>query len=107
MLAPDGVERDDCIIVHSLAKLFKTLENYDTDDVFVIGGGMFYRTMYPYCDEAYITKVEADGGATVFFDNLDKLPNWSYTALCEPVTSNGLKLTFTLYKNSEPKKFED
>ncbi len=106
VLAPDGVERDDCIIVHTLGKLFKTLENYDTDDVFVIGGGMFYRTMYPYCDEAYITKVEADGGATVFFDNLDKLPNWSYTALEEPVTSNGLKLTFTLYKNSEPKKFE-
>ena len=32
VLAPDGVERDDCIIVHTLGELFKTLENYDTDD---------------------------------------------------------------------------
>lgn len=105
VLAPDGVVRNDCIVVHSLDELFKLLENYNTDDVFVIGGGMFYHTMYPYCNEAYITKVEADGGATVFFENLDKLPNWSFCDIGESIISNGLKITFTLYKNSTPKNY--
>ena len=53
VLAPEGVERDDCIIVHTLEELSNTLKNYD--DVFVIGGAMFYRTMVPYCEEVYVT----------------------------------------------------
>ena len=43
VLAPDGVERDDCIIVHTLEDLSKEVNKYD--DVFVIGGAMFYKTM--------------------------------------------------------------
>ena len=105
VLAPADKEPDGCIVVHTLDELFKTLENYDDNDVFVIGGAMFYRTMYPYCDEAYITKVDADGGAEVFFDDLDKLSNWSYTVVDELTSVNGYKLTFTVYKNSAPKKF--
>ena len=105
VLAPAGVTRDDCIVVHSLEELSKELKNYDTDDVFIIGGGMFYKTMYPYCSEAYITKVNADGGATVFFDNLDELDNWSYSVIEKDVQSNGYDLTFTLYKNSKPLEF--
>lgn len=105
VLAPEGVMRDDCIIVHSLKELSEKLKDFNTDDVFVIGGGMFYKTMYPYCKEAYITKVDADGGATVFFDNLDKLENWSFEIIKDGVQSNGYDLTFTLYKNSQPLEF--
>ena len=75
VLAPDGVERDDCIIVHTLEDLSKEVNKYD--DVFVIGGAMFYKTMVPYCDEVYVTKVDADGEATVFYPNLDEMENYS------------------------------
>ena len=102
VLAPDGVDRDDCVVVHTLAALFAAIKKYPTDDVFVIGGGMFYRTMYPYCSEAYITKVDADGGAEIFFDDLDSLDNWSYSYLGDTIESNGYKIRFTLYKNSAP-----
>ena len=102
VLAPEGIKRDDCIVVYSLKELFAELKKYPSDDIFVIGGGMFYRTMYPYCNEAYITKVLADGGAEVFFDDLDKLPNWSYEIISDKITSNGFDLYFTLYKNSKP-----
>ena len=73
VLAPEGVEREDCIVVHTLEELSSELSKYNSDDVFVIGGAMFYKTMVPYCDECYITKVDADGEATVFYPNLDEM----------------------------------
>jgi len=106
VLAPAGVTRDDCIVVYTLGELKEALDKYNTDDVFVIGGAMFYRTMYPYCSEAYITKVYADGGAEVFFDNLDLLDNWSYEYLSDKISSGGFEFRFTLYKNSKPLPFE-
>ena len=105
VLAPDGVERDDCIIVHTLDELFAELKKYDLDNVYVIGGAMFYRTMLPYCDEFLITKVDADGSAEVFYENLDKLPNLECVYVSEPVETNGYTIRFTTYKNSDVKKF--
>lgn len=105
VLAPIGVVRDDCKIVHSLEELSNALKPFDTNEVFVIGGAMFYRTMYPYCDEAFITRVSADGQAEVFFDNLDELPNWKRENISEILECNGLNIQFTRYKNSSPLKF--
>lgn len=105
VLAPDGVERDDCIIVHTLEELSKTLKNYDTNDTFVIGGAMFYRTMVDYCSEVYVTKVDADGEATVFYPNLDEKENFSLVYVSDPIDSNGLTIRFTTYKNNKVIEF--
>ncbi len=105
VLAPEGVTRDDCTVVYTLEQLSKELKKYNTEDVFVIGGAMFYRTMLPYCSEVLVTKVDADGGAEVFYENLDDLPNWSCVSEGEPIESNGLTIKFTVYKNSEIKEF--
>lgn len=106
VLAPEGVERDDCIVVHDLKSLFDKLSAYDSNDVFVIGGGMFYKTMLPYCKNAYVTEVYANGDATVFFENLDKLSNWEKSYLSEVKKSGDLSFRFTLYQNSDVKLFE-
>ncbi len=105
VLAPEGVVRDDCTVVYTLEQLSCELKKYNTQDVFVIGGAMFYRTMLPYCSEVLVTKVDADGGAEVFYENLDDLPNWSCVSEGEPIESNGLTIRFTVYKNSEIKEF--
>ena len=105
VLAPEGVKRDDCTIVYTLEQLFSELAKYDTDQVFVIGGAMFYRTMLPYCSEVLVTKVDADGGAEVFYENLDALPSWSCVEVGEPIETNGYTIRFTVYKNSEIKEF--
>lgn len=105
VLAPDGVERDDCIIVHTLEELSKELSKYNGEDVFVIGGAMFYKTMLPYCSEVLVTKVDADGGAEVFYENLDNLSNWACVYTGDEIQSNGYKITFTTYKNSDVKPF--
>ena len=105
VLAPEGVVRDDCTIVYTLEQLSSELSKYDDDNVFVIGGAMFYRTMLPYCSEVLVTKVDADGGAEVFYENLDDLPNWSCVQESQPIETNGLSIKFTVYKNSDIKKF--
>lgn len=105
VLAPEGVERDDCTIVYTLEQLFSELKKYDTKEVFVIGGAMFYRTMLPYCEEVLVTKVDADGGAEVFYENLDELSNWSCVEEGESQETNGLNIKFTVYKNSQVKEF--
>ena len=105
VLFPGGEKRDDCIIVDSLDELREELKNYPADDVFIIGGAMFYKTMLPYCSEVLVTKVDADGGAEVFYENLDALPNWEMISASEEQETNGLKIKFTVYKNSKILEF--
>ncbi len=105
VLYPGGEKRDDCVIVGSMEELSSELKKYDTDNTFVVGGAMFYRTMLPYCSEVYVTKVKENGGAEVFFENLDNLENWSCVYESEADESNGHKFTFTTYRNSNVKDF--
>ena len=105
VLAPTDVQRDDCTVVHSLEELFAELKKYDSNEIYVIGGAMFYKTMLPYCDEYLITKVEADGGAEVFYENLDKMENMECVYVSEPIETNGYTIRFTTYKNNNVKAF--
>lgn len=105
VLYPGGEKRDDCVIVESLEELSAVLKGYDTENVFIIGGAMFYKTMLPYCSEVLVTKVDADGGAEVFYENLDKLENWSCISVGDKIETNGYDIRFTVYKNSNVKQF--
>lgn len=105
VLFPGGEQREDCIIVQSLDELRIELKKYNPDDVFIIGGAMFYKTMLPYCSEVLVTKVDADGEAEVFYENLDNLENWSCISSEEPIETNGLIIRFTIYKNSNILEF--
>lgn len=105
VLYPGGEKRDDCIIVDSMDELKLELKKYNAEDVFVIGGAMFYKTMLPYCSEVLVTKVDADGGAEVFYENLDSKAEWSCISESESVETNGYNIKFTVYKNSDVKEF--
>ncbi|MBR5112884.1 MAG: dihydrofolate reductase, partial [Clostridia bacterium] len=71
----------------------------DTDTVFVIGGASVYAQLLPYCDTAYITKVDAESPADKFFPNLDEDENWVMTKESEEFEYNGLVYKFTTYTN--------
>ncbi len=94
---------EGCIVVKDLTELGKVLESYVADDVFVIGGGSIYKLLLEYCTEALITKVDADGEATVFFENLDNMKDWDCTEESEQLESNGYTFKFTTYKNKNVK----
>lgn len=105
VLWPDG-ERDDVIIAKSLDDLSTKLKEYDTDETFIVGGAMFYKTMLDYCSEVIVTKVDADGKATVFFENLDERDGWILGNETELMTAeNGLRYKFCSYENTKIKKF--
>ena len=97
---PERARQDGYILVQSLPELFRAVASYNPDDVFVIGGAMMYHTLLPYCSRVLLTKVDADGGAEVFFDNLDELDNWSMVSESEPQDDNGYRIRFTTYENS-------
>lgn len=105
VLYPEGEKRDDCIVVGSMDELKSELKKYEKEDVFVIGGAMFYKTMLPYCSEVLVTKVDADGEAEVFYENLDKKPEWKCVYESEETETNGYKIKFTTYMNTEVQEF--
>ena len=99
VLWPGAEKREDCIIVNSLPELFDEIKKYPEDDVFVIGGAMMYRTMLPYCSEVLVTKVQAEGNPDVYFENLDKHPDFELSYMSEDVETNGYIINFCTYRN--------
>ena len=95
----ERAKRDGFILVESLDELFEELKKYYTWDIYIIGGAMMYHTMLPYCEYAYITKVDEEGNADVFFDNLDEHPDWELNWEDPWQDDNGHRIKFTLYKN--------
>ena len=97
-----GQVRDDCVIVRSYEELKNELKARKNEEIFIIGGGEVYKELLPYCDEALVTKVNAVGGASVFFPNLDKLPNFKLVYESEEIEDNGYTIRFTTYQNEKP-----
>lgn len=109
VLNPNGTDEDantkGYVLVRSLDELFATIKQYDQENVYVVGGAMMYHTLLPYCETAHVTKVDADGGAEVFHDNLDQLANWHCTEQSDPIDDNGYTIRFCTYKNSAVKPY--
>ena len=64
----------------------------------VIGGGSIYRQMLPYCDTAYVTKIDAEFPADRWFPNLDALPEWHVIEESEPLEEKGFTFRYVTYK---------
>lgn len=97
--------REGCSICNSTDELFEELKKYDSDDVFIIGGGKIYNQLFSYCQEAYITKVDAIVKADTYLYNFDEDENWKLDYQSEVHEDNGLKFTFNTYKNINVKEF--
>ena len=90
--------------VHSFDEFLKTIKKYSlTEDVYIIGGASIYRQTLPYVDKVLLTKVNADGGAEVFFPNLDTNPDFLCIDEGTPLDDNGIEIRFTKYKNLNKK----
>ena len=90
---------DECVIVRDMDALKAEMKKRENEDIYVIGGGAIYKELLPYCHEALVTKVDADGGAEVFFPNLDEDKNFACVHESEPIDDNGNRIRFTTYKN--------
>ena len=90
--------------VHTFEDFLKAIKKYETSDtVFIIGGASIYRQTLPYVDEVYLTKVNADGSAEVFFVNLDEEKDLELVKESTPEMDGDLEIKFTVYRNNNKK----
>ena len=97
---------DGVVNVHDFQEFLRLLKKHSSEDVYVIGGASIYHQTFPYVDGVYLTKVDADGGAELFFDNIDKFETFECVSESEPLEDNGYKIRFCYYKNLAKKDIE-
>ena len=105
VLSQDPTHNYEGVInVHSFDEFLKKIKEYAVrDTVFVIGGASIYRQTLPYVDEVYLTKVNADGGAEVFFVNLDEEKDFELVSESKPEMDGDIEIKFCVYKNNNKK----
>ena len=96
-------EYEGCINVHTMGELHKKMREIEKagEDIYVIGGASVYRALLPYCDDALVTKVDAIGGADVYFPNLDENPSFECVEESEKEKDEDAYITFTRYVNKK------
>lgn len=93
-----GYAFGDAVIVHDVDEALAELKNYPDDSIYIVGGGKVYEQFLPYCDKAYVTKVDYRYEADTFFPNLDKSDEWVMTHDSEEQTYYNLEYYFTIYQ---------
>ena len=101
VLSADPTHNYEGVInVHTFEDFLKTVNEYSKkEDVFIIGGASMYRQTLPYVDYVYLTKVDAVGGAEVFFVNIDADNNFEIVSESEPVQDGEYQIKFVTYRN--------
>lgn len=68
------------VVVHSIDELLEELGEYDSSEIYIIGGETVYKQMLPYVDTVHVTKIDREYDADAYFPNLDRDPEWEITA---------------------------
>lgn len=88
----------DCIKCSTIDEVFEVLKNYDTDDVFIIGGQEIYKQFFPYCSGHLVTKINNVFDADKHFENLDIREDQELIWKSETHKENGMEYYFTEYR---------
>lgn len=88
----------DCIVCHSRGELFNVLEDYDMEDVIIIGGEDIFKQFMPYCNSHLVTKINAVLEADKYFENLDLRDDLELAYESETRCENGIEYKFTEYR---------
>ncbi|MFR8536663.1 MAG: dihydrofolate reductase [Lacrimispora saccharolytica] len=90
----------DAVIVHDKEELLEEMKKYQ-EDIFVVGGGSVYELLLPYCDTAYVTRIDMEYQADTFFPDLDQDPEWELTEESDEQTCFDIEFTFTVYRRKQ------
>ena len=77
---PDGLP-DEVVIFQSVEAFIEFAESYN-DIIYVIGGGVIYKELLPYCEKLILTEVDAtyDGGVDcIYFPEFRRI-NYTVTS---------------------------
>ena len=90
--------------VYSIEEALEEIKKYDSDDVYVIGGGSIYKQLLPYCDKAFITYIDHSYSADTFFPDLDEDDEWEITSESEEQTYFDIEYFFRTYERKNTTK---
>lgn len=87
---------ENAIIVHSINDAILEAKKYEKE-IFIIGGASIYKQFINIVDTLYITKIEKDFGAEVFFPKINE-NEWIITPLSDIQYHNDIPYQFIKYK---------
>ena len=90
--------REGAIALHSKEEVLEYIKQFESDDVFIIGGGQIYEMFRDECDEAIITKVRKNVPCDTFFFNIDSDEKWHLDSESELMEYEGTEFSFCSYK---------
>lgn len=93
--ARQKLSAENVTVCHGIDELTDIIEN--GENVFLMGGEAVYNELIDSCDEAYVTRVNADGKAEKFFPDLDRRAGWRLVERSAAQESNGYVFTFDRY----------
>lgn len=93
-------EDNDIDVKHSSMEEVKAFLELDLGiPVFIIGGGMVYRELLPYCQEVYLTRILKDHeDVDTYFPNLDEMEDWEQDDCSETYDYNGVNYQYQHYR---------
>lgn len=89
-------------VVNSIEEALEKIKKYNTEDVYVIGGGSIYEQMLPYVDTAYVTYIDFAYQSDTRIPNLDESKEWRLSEESEEQTYFDVEYYFRKYERITP-----
>lgn len=86
------------IVVNSIEDLLQELKNFNSEDIYIVGGASVYEQLLPHVNTAYITKFHNEHTADKYLENLDLSPEWKLSETSEVFKENDVEYNFNIYK---------
>lgn len=83
----------------SAADIFQHMATHhiDSSQVFVCGGAMIYSMFLPFCQKAYVTKIQSNLHADTYMSNLDDYPEMVLSHVSSTMSKDETYYTFVEY----------
>ena len=89
---------EGAIVVHSIEEAVEEAKKYNSEDIYIIGGGSIYEQMLDYADTAYVTYIDYGYQADTRFPNLEEKSDWKLVEESEEQTYFDVEYYFRKYK---------
>ena len=86
------------VCLHSLEEALEYLKQFNSEDIFIVGGESIYKQFLPYCDTVHLTKIDYEYKADSYFPNLAENPEWHMTAESDEQTYFDVEYYFQKYE---------
>ena len=77
------------------------LKKYTDKQIYVVGGESIYKELLPYCEEAYVTRIDYEDQADRYFPNLDEMEEWELYEEGEEETFFSIEYFFNKYRRKK------